>query len=76
MDPLEVLELPMGIINYYYFQAWTKNQEAEQARIEEEKKRAAEDKNTKIKSKIHPAQGGKPFSLSPDVLEDLQDELI
>ena len=80
MNPLEVLKLPMGIINYYYFQAWNKNQQAEKEREEEEKRRAKEEKGKKnnagtANTKIHPAQGGRPFMLNNNMIEELQDEL-
>lgn len=78
MDPLELLNLPMGLVNYYYFQAWNRNEELAKEQKKEEERRKAEEKQQKGKSgkntRIHPAQGGRPFLTNPAMLEELQDE--
>lgn len=66
----------MGFVNFYYFQAWSRNQAMEKEREKEEAERAKQDKekNSNNKLRTHPAQG-RGFSIPPNMLEDLQDEL-
>ncbi len=77
IDPLELLNCPMGLINYYYFQAWRRNEAMEEERKKEEKRKAVEEKKkgkSGYNARIHPAQGGKPFSLTSDMIDELQEE--
>lgn len=73
----------MGIINWYYYQAWRRNTKAAED-AEKEKKRKEEDAKKQKQSKqkpghIHPAQGRNlyqgPMQIPSQALEDLVDEL-
>lgn len=81
MNPLELYEAPMGIINWYYYLSWQKNTKAAEEAEKERKKREAEQKNVKnVNTRVHPYQN-KRLATSPQMpmlpsqaIEDLVDE--
>ena len=75
---------PMGIINWYYAQAFKRNQKAnEEAEADKKRKEEEEKKQKDVKNKnsrVHPAQGRSigtlPITNIPSqALEELVDEL-
>lgn len=73
---MELMEAPMGIINWYWYLSFKENQRIVKTQKEEEerkKKEAAQQKNSKNGSiRPHPSQGA---AFTPQAMEELVEEL-
>ena len=84
VTPLELSEAPMGVINYYYFMAYQKNEAELRAREEEEKKENArkqqernnrKQRNVRVNPNVNRNRNFMNTTITSDMIEDLEDEL-